>query len=92
MSALPPNADILARPSDVCFVPKRKWLALFDHLVGASGNPNRRFEAKRFGSFEVNGKFEFGWLLDLQVRRLGAFEDAVDIRRRLTKAGSAFDM
>jgi hypothetical protein len=37
--------------------------ASLDHLVGASGEPWRHFEAKRFGGRQVDQEFEFGGLI-----------------------------
>ena len=44
--------------------------ASFDHLVGAGKQRRRHFEAKRLGSFEINGHLELDWQLYRQVRRL----------------------
>ena len=37
---------------------------LFDHLVGNCEQPWRDGEAECLGSFEIDYKFELGWLLD----------------------------
>jgi hypothetical protein len=50
---------------------------LFNHLVGRS--EQRRWDPKteRLGSFEIDGKLEFGWLLYRQITWLGALQNLV---------------
>jgi len=85
MSALPPKADIAGRQLDVCFVPKadilhcgRNW-HLFDHLVGGGKQRRRDGQTKRLRSLEIDHQLVFGRLLNRQLTRLSAFEDAVDV-------------
>ena len=47
-------------------------VSLFDHLVGGSKQRHWDLETERLGSFEVNGKLEFGWLFYRQITWLGA--------------------
>jgi hypothetical protein len=44
--------------------------ALLDHFVRALLQEQRYFNAECLGSFQVNHKLEFRWLLDRRVRRL----------------------
>jgi hypothetical protein len=43
--------------------PQQKAL-LFDHLVGAGGQPGRHVKAKRLGGFQVDDELEPGGLID----------------------------
>jgi hypothetical protein len=52
---------------------------LFDHLVGAAEECQRHTDAKRLRGLEVDAQLDLGGLLDRQVGRLFAFEDAGDI-------------
>jgi hypothetical protein len=54
-----------------------------DHLVGALLENPRHIETKRLGGLEVDDQLELGWRLNRQLGRLFAFENAIDIRRRL---------
>src|SRR6266516_2972751 len=63
----------------------------FDHFVGAREHGRRHLDAERLSSPEVDGKLEFGRLLNRQVSRLGAFQDAIDIERRLAKLTGRID-
>src|SRR4030095_854433 len=65
--------------------------ASFNHLVGAGQQSRRHLDAERLSSPEVDGKLEFGRLLNRQVSRLGAFQDAIDIERRLAKLTGRID-
>src|SRR5262249_45833939 len=51
----------------------------FDHLVGAAEQRQRHSNAKRLCSLEIDDKLDFGCLLDRQLCRLFAFEDAADV-------------
>src|SRR5258707_5894111 len=53
---------------------------LFDHLVRAGQQRRRDFESERFGSFQVDCKIEFGRLLDRQVGRARAVENAINVK------------
>jgi hypothetical protein len=54
-----------ADPSGKCH--NRKWL-LLDHLVAASEQRWRNLKAKRLRGLRVDDEFEFGRLLDREVR------------------------
>jgi len=43
---------------------------LFDHLVGASNQRCRKFEAKRLGGLKVDNEFKLGRLFDGNIARL----------------------
>src|SRR5262249_62399903 len=49
---------------------------LFDHLVGAGEEGFRNRKANRFRGFDVDNEFELGGLIDWQVGRRGAIENA----------------
>jgi hypothetical protein len=49
----------------------------FDHLV--SPDKQRGRERPSVGGFHVNQEFEFGWLLNRQIGRLGAFKNFSDV-------------
>jgi hypothetical protein len=53
--------------------------ASFDHLVGAAEQWKRHGDAKGFGCLEVDKQLDFRDLLDRQVGRLFALEDASGI-------------
>jgi hypothetical protein len=65
---------------------KRPWPALFDHLIGRVAL--RNCDAKRFGRFEIDDKFEFGQPFDRQVAWLDTPEGTTNgsnvsrVRRR----------
>src|SRR5262245_38637160 len=54
----------------------------FDHLVGASENRRRHGEAEGLGGLRVGKQLNFGDLLDGQVGRLLALEDAASVGSR----------
>src|ERR1700680_3914116 len=51
----------------------------FDHLVGATQQRKRDGQAERLGSLEIDDQFDFGDLLNRQVGRLLALENAADV-------------
>src|SRR6266511_3519587 len=65
---------------------------LLDHLVGAAEQRERHREAERLGRLHVDDQLDFRGLLDRQVSRLLALEDAADIDAglviRIGKIGS----
>src|SRR5262249_27938421 len=52
-----------------------------DHLVGAGDQRWWQVEAERLGRLEVDHQLELGWLLDRNIARLGALENAVHVMR-----------
>jgi hypothetical protein len=52
---------------------------LLDHLVGPRQQRDRRIEAERLGSFQVDDELKFVRKLGRQVAGLGAFENAIDV-------------
>ena len=50
-----------------------------DHLIGAGEQRGWHFEAERFRGLEIDDQLVFGRRLNRKVRRLLAFEDAIDI-------------
>src|SRR5262245_30870852 len=55
-----------------------------DHLVGAGGERGRYFHPEDFCGLQIEDEFEFGGLLDRQICRLCAFENAPRIHADLT--------
>src|SRR5258705_6485591 len=51
---------------------------LFKDLVRAGEKGRRDFDTKRFRRFEIDGKQEFGGLLNRKVGRFGALENSID--------------
>jgi hypothetical protein len=78
MSALPPKADMCVALAYVCFGPKAD-IASFDHLVGATYERVGNGDTERLGGPEVCDQFDFCGLLDWQISRLFALEDAAGI-------------
>jgi hypothetical protein len=58
--------------------PAVAWGSL-DHLVGAGEQLGRYFNAKHFGSLEVDHELEPSWLLNRQISRISALENLVDV-------------
>ena len=54
------------------------WGSL-DHFVGAGEQRVWHFEAERFCCLEIDDQLELGWILDWQVSRFRAVEDAIDV-------------
>jgi hypothetical protein len=54
-----------------------------DYLVGDAEQRRRDREAKQSGTLDVDDKLELGRLLDWQVSRPRAFEDAIHIGAHL---------
>src|SRR5262249_4878636 len=79
MSALPPKADMCSAIAHVCFGPKADIAHLFDHLVGNVQQTKWHSEPKRFSGLEVDDQIELRRLLDRQVGRFFALEDAAGI-------------
>src|SRR5258707_9106006 len=60
---------------------------LFKDLVGAGEKGRRDFDTKRFRRFEIDGKQEFGGLLNRKLSRFGAFQNSIDIVGAATRQG-----
>src|SRR5258707_1246633 len=56
-----------------------------DHLIGAGLQRERYIQAESLRGLEVDDKLELGGLLDRQLGRLGAGQDAIDVRRGAAK-------
>src|SRR5262249_46135515 len=67
---------------------RSKLVSLFDHLVCATEDRNRHADTERLGSLEVDVHLEFGGLLDGQLARIFAFEDAAGIDADQTESVS----
>jgi len=52
---------------------------LLDHLVGAHQQPGRKFDPERLRRFAVENQLDFCGLLDRQIGRFLAFENAPGI-------------
>ena len=79
MSALPPKADIGTQSRDVRHSALRQKTLLFDHLIGAGEQCWGNVKADCLGGFQVNDEIELGSLLDREVARFFALEDAAGI-------------
>src|SRR5262245_43997832 len=61
------------------------WMrGLLDHLVGAAQQRERNGDAERLGGLEVDDQLDLSGLLNRQLGRLLAFEDAASVEARLT--------
>jgi hypothetical protein len=58
---------------------------LLDHLVGTQQDRLRHSKAERLGGLDVDSHLEFGRQLNRKLRRLGATENAINIRGGTTK-------
>jgi hypothetical protein len=58
-------------------------VASFDHLVGPRQNRRRNRETEHARRPDVDDERERGWLLNGQIGRAGAAEQAVHVGRRL---------
>src|SRR5260370_42565752 len=56
---------------------------ILDHLVGKVEHAWRNREAERVGGLQVDDQREFRWVLNGEVGRTGAPEDACDVGCRL---------
>jgi hypothetical protein len=69
-----------SRPHRECFLDgSMPSSLLLDQFVSNCAQPLRYAEVERLRCLEVNDKLEVGWLLNRQVRRLGALEYPIDI-------------
>src|SRR2546421_2593305 len=90
MSAMPPIATEMIRLGELTrcattgYEQSQQTRSLFDHLVGASKQRRRHFEAARLRGIHVNHQLEFGRLNDRQVTARFALEDAAPILTHLT--------
>ena len=85
MSALHPKADMCIATAHVCYGPIADFRHLLDHLVCAAKYCRRNGEAQCLRGFEIDHQFVLGRRLYRQVSGLFALEDAVNIRRCLSK-------
>jgi hypothetical protein len=63
----------------------------FDHLVGASEERFGNREADRFRSFDIDHQLELGRLLNWQITRPLAFEDATGVNPTTRSASARLD-
>ncbi len=61
--------------------PTKSLRRLLDHLVGAGEQSRRNIEAERLSGLHVDCQLDFCGLLDRQISRLGALEDAASPHR-----------
>src|SRR5262249_59755187 len=62
----------------------KRGARLLDHLIGSAKQRERKGEAKRPCSIQVDHKFNFCGLLDWQVRRLFSLENSADVNGGLS--------
>ena len=55
------------------------WLFLFDRFISAAKDRQRYAQAERLGCLEIDDEFDFRRLLNRQIGRFFAIEDAADI-------------
>jgi len=60
---------------------------LLDHFIGANEQCLRQVKAERLGGFEVDDH-ELGRLLDREIGRFFAFQDAIALRPRADICGA----
>jgi hypothetical protein len=65
----------------------QQGVLLFDHLIGRSKQRRWDLKTERLGSFEINGKLEFGWLLYRQITWLGALQMSTVVAPRRNASG-----
>jgi hypothetical protein len=66
--------------------------SLFDHFVGQRSQRRRERNADRLGDPEVEDQIELGRLLNRQIARFGAAQEAVNVRCKAPWPGCFFDV
>src|SRR5215208_6459920 len=61
---------------------KKQHSRSFDDLVGAAEQRQRKGEAERLGGLQIEDELEPGGMYHRQLARLGALEDAVNVKSR----------
>ena len=69
MSALPLKADIDPQSANVRFVPIADIASSFDQFVGATKQRERKGDAERLASLEIDYQLDLRNSLDRQIRR-----------------------